>query len=74
MTEPTTYVAEVIAFGLVRTTEGKLRCPDAERLPVGSYLLVEIMSDSQGEFAVAISGGQSFARVNLELRGNPWRS
>jgi hypothetical protein len=73
MTEPTRLAATVTGPGMVRTSEGLIRCPDAERLPVGSHLLVEIASDSQGEHAVAISGAASFARVNLELRGNPWR-
>jgi len=72
MTEPTRLAAEVTGAGWVRTAQGRIRCPDAERLRAGTRLLVEIHSGSTGEFAVAVSCGQSFARVNMELRGNPW--
>jgi hypothetical protein len=72
MTEPTSYAAQVIAFGLVRTREGNLRCPDAERLPVGSHLLIEIHSGSEGEYAVAVGAGSAVRFDNTGLTGNPW--
>jgi len=70
--EATSYAAVVIAFGLVRTREGTMRCPDAERLPVGTHLLVEVYSGSEGEYAVAVGTGSAVRFDNTGLTGNPW--
>jgi len=72
MTEPTRFAATVTAPGMVRTSEGLIRCPDAESLPVGTRLEVTFESTSTGTYAVAVSGDRSFASVNRDLQGNPW--
>ena len=70
--EATTYAATVTSFGMVRTQLGLIRCPDAERLAIGSHLLVEIHSGSEGEFAVAVGAGATVRFDNTGLTGNPW--